>query len=67
MSSYHKEQSETLSAVRQHLATLSSSEKQEFKAMAADYVSFREDSPKSVIISIFLNTDENLKIVTTDN
>ncbi len=43
MSSYHKEQSETLSAVRQHLATLSSSEKQELEAMTADYVSFREE------------------------
>ncbi|MDM8552464.1 hypothetical protein QUF72_20425 [Desulfobacterales bacterium HSG2] len=44
MNDYHKEQSETFSMVRQHLATLSSSEKDKLKAMIADYLSFREET-----------------------
>lgn len=44
MNDYHKEQSETVSVVRDHLGTLSPSEKDELKGMIADYLSFRGEA-----------------------
>lgn len=43
MSSYQKEQIETLSMVRYYLATLSGSERERFKSKVTDYLSFRGD------------------------
>ncbi|QTA92453.1 hypothetical protein [Desulfonema magnum] len=40
---YQKEQLETLVEVSRHLETISLSEKQQLKAMTADYLSFRKD------------------------
>lgn len=43
MNSYQKEQSETLSMVQRHLATLSARERQELESEIADYLLFRDE------------------------
>ncbi len=43
MSSYQKEQIETLSMVRHYLATLSQPQRESFKSEVSDYLSFRGD------------------------
>ncbi len=43
MNSYQKEQSDTFTMIRQEFAELPSTEKQELKAMAEDYLIFRDE------------------------
>ena len=43
MSSYQKEQAETLSLVRRHFTTLSAQERQGLESEVSDYLSFRDE------------------------
>ena len=43
MSSYQKEQAETLSVVQRHFSTLSARERQELESEVSDYLSFRDE------------------------